>query len=70
MVEYVDKGVSGRKDSRPALDALLAACRRREHDTVAVVRLDDMETERRPKLPKTIAVYVRVSKDDQHPEAA
>ncbi len=39
-IEYVDKAVSGRKDSRPALDRLLAACRRREHDTVVVVRLD------------------------------
>jgi DNA invertase Pin-like site-specific DNA recombinase len=33
-VEYVDRGVSGAKDRRPALDALLLAARRRD---VAVV---------------------------------
>ena len=38
--EDVDQGVSGAKDRRPALDALLAACRRREVDAVAVVKLD------------------------------
>ncbi len=39
-VEYVDQGVSGRANSRPALDAMLAAARRRELDAIAVVRLD------------------------------
>ncbi len=39
-IEYVDKGISGRKATRPALDAMLAACRRRELDGVVVVRLD------------------------------
>ncbi len=39
-VEYVDDGVSGRKASRPALNRLLAACRRREVAAVVVVRLD------------------------------
>jgi len=29
-VEYVDLGVSGRRASRPQLDAMLTACRRRE----------------------------------------
>ncbi len=29
-LEYVDEGVSGARDRRPALDALLAAVRRRE----------------------------------------
>ena len=38
--EYLDHGVSGRKGSRPGLDALLDACRHREHDVVAVARLD------------------------------
>jgi DNA invertase Pin-like site-specific DNA recombinase len=39
-VEYVDLGVSGRKDRRAALDAILAATRRREIEAVVVVRLD------------------------------
>jgi len=39
-VEYVDGGVSGRRRSRPALDRLTAACRRREHAAVVVVALD------------------------------
>ena len=38
-VEYADKA-SGAKDSRPALDALLKAARRREFDVVVVWRLD------------------------------
>jgi DNA invertase Pin-like site-specific DNA recombinase len=38
--EYVDHGVSGRKDRRPALDALLADAKRRRFDGVACVRLD------------------------------
>lgn len=39
-VEYVDVGVSGRRARRPQLDTLRAACRRREVQAVAVVRLD------------------------------
>jgi DNA invertase Pin-like site-specific DNA recombinase len=39
-VEFVDEGVSGRKDRRPALDRLMAAARRREVDAIAVVKLD------------------------------
>lgn len=38
--EYVDEGVSGAKDRRPALDALLADVRARRVDAVAVVKLD------------------------------
>jgi len=38
--EYVDHAVSGRRTSRPALDALMAAARRRELSHVVVVRLD------------------------------
>ncbi len=38
--EYVDNGVSGAKASRPALDRLMEAARRREIDAVAVVKLD------------------------------
>jgi len=38
--EYVDTGVSGAKDRRPALDQLTADARRRKVDTVVVWRLD------------------------------
>jgi len=38
--EYVDRGVSGPKDRRPALDALLKDARRRRLDVVVVWRLD------------------------------
>ena len=38
--EFADHGHSGKKSSRPGLDALLAAARRREVDAVAVVKLD------------------------------
>lgn len=39
-VEFVDEGQSGAKVSRPALDAMLAAVRRREVSAVVVVKLD------------------------------
>ena len=39
-VEYVDHGVSGAKDRRPALDRLVADARQRKLDTVVVWRLD------------------------------
>lgn len=38
--EYVDRGVSGAKDSRPALDRLVMDARRRKFDTLIVWRLD------------------------------
>src|SRR3954454_1284674 len=38
--EYVDRGVSGAKDRRPALDRLLVDARRRRVDVVVVWRLD------------------------------
>ena len=38
--EYVDHGVSGAKDRRPALDALLKDARRRKVDVVICWRLD------------------------------
>jgi DNA invertase Pin-like site-specific DNA recombinase len=38
--EYVDVGVSGAKQSRPQLDALLIACRKRRVDAVIVYRYD------------------------------
>ena len=39
-VEYVDQGISGSKDRRPALDRLVADATRRTVDTVIVWRLD------------------------------
>jgi DNA invertase Pin-like site-specific DNA recombinase len=39
-VEYVDAGVSGARDRRPALDRLLADARRRRFDVLAITKLD------------------------------
>jgi DNA invertase Pin-like site-specific DNA recombinase len=39
-VEYVDHGVSGAKERRPALDGLLKAARRRRFDVLVCWRLD------------------------------
>src|SRR6476660_1156278 len=39
-VEYVDRGVSGAKDRRPALDALVNDARRRRFDVIVCWRLD------------------------------
>jgi DNA invertase Pin-like site-specific DNA recombinase len=38
--EYVDKGISGSKERRPALDQLLMDCQRRAVDCVVVYRYD------------------------------
>lgn len=38
--EYVDNGISGAKEHRPALDRLLTACRKRKVDAVVVYRYD------------------------------
>jgi DNA invertase Pin-like site-specific DNA recombinase len=38
--EYVDKGVSGSREQRPALDKLMAVCRKRLVDAVVVYRYD------------------------------
>lgn len=40
VTEYVDAGVSGAKERRPALDQLVSAVRGRKVDVVAVVKLD------------------------------
>lgn len=39
-VDYVDQGISGAKDRRPALDTLLMDARRRRFDVLVVWRLD------------------------------
>ena len=38
--EYIDKGVSGAKDRRPALDTLITDAKRRKFDVVVCWRLD------------------------------
>ncbi len=38
--EYTDVGISGSKDSRPALNKLMADARKRRFDTVLVARFD------------------------------
>src|SRR5262245_11261856 len=38
--EYVDRGISGAKDRRPAIDQLLTDARRRRFDVLVVWRLD------------------------------
>ena len=38
--EYVDEGISGSKEHRPALDRLLSDCRKRLVDSVVVYRYD------------------------------
>lgn len=38
--EYIDHGISGSKDRRPALDQLMAVVRARKVDVVCIVRLD------------------------------
>ncbi len=40
FAEYVDIGISGAKDSRPALNELMADARKRRFDTVLVARFD------------------------------
>ena len=40
VTEFIDQGLSGAKERRPALDALLAAVRARKVDLVATVKLD------------------------------
>lgn len=38
--EFIDEGVSGSRESRPALDRLMRAARRREFDAVIVYKFD------------------------------
>jgi DNA invertase Pin-like site-specific DNA recombinase len=40
LVEYVDRGVSGAKDRRPALDRLITDAKRRRFDVLVCWRLD------------------------------
>ena len=56
-VEYVDHGVSGRRNRRPALDRMLCAARRQEVSAVVVVRLD--------RLARSLAHMARVGEELQ-----
>ena len=38
--EFIDHGVSGAKSSRPALDEMMTAAKRRDVDVVLIVKLD------------------------------
>jgi DNA invertase Pin-like site-specific DNA recombinase len=57
-VEYVDRGVSGSKESRPALDALVQAVRRRQVDVVVVFALD--------RLGRSLSHLIRIIEDWQN----
>jgi DNA invertase Pin-like site-specific DNA recombinase len=56
--EFVDAGVSGAKDSRPALDALLLDARRRRFGVVVCWRLD--------RLGRSLRHLVMLLEDLQH----
>lgn len=53
--EFIDDGVSGRKDSRPGLDAMLAQARAGKLDLVAVWKLD--------RLGRSLAHLLRLTSD-------
>jgi DNA invertase Pin-like site-specific DNA recombinase len=53
--EYCDEGVSGSRESRPALDALLRDARRRRFDAVLVWKLD--------RLGRSLVHLVRLLQD-------
>ena len=56
--EYVDAGISGAKDKRPALDALLKDARRRRFDGLVCWRLD--------RLGRNLRHLVTMLEDLQH----
>lgn len=57
-VEYVDRGVSGAKDRRPALDQLVTDARRRRFDVLVCWRLD--------RLGRNLRHLVTLLEDLQH----
>jgi DNA invertase Pin-like site-specific DNA recombinase len=57
-VEFVDRGVSGSKDRRPALDDLLKAAKRRTFDALVCWRLD--------RLGRNLRHLVTLIEDLQH----
>jgi putative DNA-invertase from lambdoid prophage Rac len=57
-IEYVDRGVSGSKDRRPALDALLVDAKQRRFDVLVCWRLD--------RLGRNLRHLVTMLEDLQH----
>ena len=57
-VEYADRGVSGTRDSRPALDALIRDAKRRRFDALLVWRLD--------RLGRSLRHLILTLEDLQH----
>jgi DNA invertase Pin-like site-specific DNA recombinase len=57
-IEFVDRGVSGSKDKRPALDALLKDAKRRRFDVLVCWRLD--------RLGRNLRHLVTMLEDLQH----
>lgn len=55
VTEFVDHGVSGARERRPALDALLSAARARRVDVVACVKLD--------RLARSVSHLVALAKE-------
>jgi DNA invertase Pin-like site-specific DNA recombinase len=55
--EFIDHGVSGTKDSRPALDRMMAAARRRDLDVIVVAKLD--------RLARSVRHLVNVAEELQ-----
>ena len=60
--EYVDRGVSGQRDSRPALDTLMKDALQREFDVVLVWRLDRFARSTR-HLINSLEMFQAVSLD-------
>src|SRR5690348_9642920 len=54
--EFVDTGISGSKERRPQLDAMLTACRKREVDAIVVYRYDRFARSLR-QLVNTLAEF-------------
>src|SRR5262249_56682437 len=50
VIEYRDEGISGSKDSRPALDRLMKDARARKFDVVIVARVGRFSPSGRPVL--------------------
>ena len=61
-VEYVDQGVSGAKDRRPALDRLLAAVKARKVDVVVVAAFD--------RFGRSSAIWSRTSSSSATSESS
>jgi len=79
VLEYVDRGVSGAKDRRPALDQMVAEARRRRFDAVVCWRLDRLplaspvvlSPNRKSALERVLRMLRNghASTDQRHPHA-